>query len=117
MSKFGCSPSDRARLNADRGINAVPAPLVETIPTINVSPLPFTFNAYLVQLNNVTISNFQNGDATFGLKTWSPLPLMPWHHRQTPPRPRRHCAIRLDFRLASHGRGAILQNREALGPI
>ena len=46
--------------------NVVPSPLSETIPQINVNPLPLTIGGYLVTLNNVTISNVQNGDTTFG---------------------------------------------------
>ena len=46
--------------------NSVPAPLAETIPQINVNPLPLNIGGYLVTLNNVTISNVQNGATTFG---------------------------------------------------
>ena len=47
--------------------NPVPAPLSMTIPQINVNPLPLSIGGYLVTLDNVTISNVQNGTTTFGL--------------------------------------------------
>jgi autotransporter-associated beta strand protein len=46
--------------------NAVPVPLSETIPQINLNPIPLSIGGHLVTVSNVTISNFQNGDTTFG---------------------------------------------------
>ena len=46
--------------------NVVPAPLTETIPQINLNPIPLSVGGHLVTVSDVTISNFQNGDTTFG---------------------------------------------------
>ena len=46
--------------------NAIPVPLSETIPQINLNPIPLSIGGHLVTVSDVTISNFQNGDTTFG---------------------------------------------------